>query len=91
MNNYAIKYMYPSNLVYYISFPLNPNPANILVPEMLSAFHLCCIYSGAPRLDFIMETKTMSLIRLLPMEQSDLGPYCLQNTLPKNMCKQESR
>ena len=34
------------------------------------------------KLDFFMEANNMNLIRLLPCEQSDLGPYCLQYRLP---------
>ena len=37
------------------------------------------------RLDFIMEANTMNPDRTAPLEQSDLGPYCLQYGLPKNI------
>ena len=32
-----------------------------------------------------------TLIRLLPVEQSDLGPYCLQYRLPKNISRREEQ
>ena len=31
------------------------------------------------------------MIRLLPSEQSDLGPYCLQYRLPKNISRREEQ
>ena len=51
----------------------------LFCPER-SAFYACCMYSSAPRLDFIMEANTMNPWE--QSEQSDLGPYCLQCRLP---------
>ena len=41
------------------------------------------------RLDFIIEANTMNPDQTAP--KSDLGPYCLQYMLPKNINGQESR
>ena len=42
------------------------------------------------KLDFFMKANTMNReIRVLPREQSYLGPYCLQYRLPKNISKPE--
>ena len=43
------------------------------------------------RVDFIMEANTMNPDQTAPWEQSDLGPYCLQYRLPKNISRCESR
>ena len=39
------------------------------------------------RLDFTMEANIMNPDHTAPMEQSDLGPYCLQYRLPKNISR----
>ena len=36
-----------------------------------------------------METNTVSPDQTAPCEQSDLGPYCLQYRLPKNISRRE--
>ena len=62
---------------------------------MLSAFYVCCIYSGAllTRLHhgskylFTMNPDQTALL----LEQTDLGPYCLQYRLPKNISRFGSR
>ena len=41
------------------------------------------------RLDFIMEANTLNPDQTAPKEQSDLGPYCLQYRLYKNINTQE--
>ena len=61
-----------------------------------SAHYVCCICSNALKTNFIMEANTMNPdqtapIRLLPKEQSDLGPYCLLNMPPKYLSRRESR
>ena len=48
-------------------------------------------FSGALSLDCIMETNTMNHDQTAPLEQSDLGPYCLQYRLSKNLSRRESR
>ena len=49
-------------------------PANIFVLKMLSAYMSATNIQKHFRFHFIMEANTMNLIRLLLMEQSDLGP-----------------
>ena len=39
------------------------------------------------KLDSFMQAIIQTLIRLLPRKQSDLGPYCLQYRLPKNISR----
>ena len=46
--------------------------------KVLSAYYICCLYSDAFRTTIIMYQTLWTLIRLLPLEQSDLGPLCLQ-------------
>ena len=56
----------------------------LVVMKILSAFYVCSIYIQVHfRLDFIIEANTMNPDQL--WEQSDLGPYCLQYRLPKNI------
>ena len=37
------------------------------------------------KLDFFVEANNMNPDQTAPLEQSDLGPYCLQYRLPKNI------
>ena len=51
---------------------------------MLSVSHVCCIYSNALQDYFWSWKQTVwTLIRLFLKEQSDLGPYCLQDIYSK--------
>ena len=44
------------------------------------------------RLDFIMEANTMNPDKTAPfVQQSELGPYCLQYRLPKNISRREEQ
>ena len=43
------------------------------------------------RLDIFMEANSMDPDQTAPKEQSDLGPYCLQHRLPKNISRQEEQ
>ena len=43
------------------------------------------------RLDFKMEVNNINPDKTAPLEQSDLGPYCLQYMLAKNKQMRESR
>ena len=58
-------------------------PLFFFVLKTLSALYVCCKYSNAFRLNFLMEANTMNPDQTAPWEQSDLGPYCLQYRLPK--------
>ena len=58
------------------------------VQKMLSAFYACCIYSNALQIRFFfMESNIMSRVhpRSETKEWSNLGPYCWQYRLPKNI------
>ena len=50
---------------------------------------LCCIYSNALILSW--KQTLWTLIRLLPVEQSNPGPYCLQYRPLKYISRRESR
>ena len=39
------------------------------------------------KLDFFMVANNMNPEQSAPLEQSDLGPYCLQYMLPKNISR----
>ena len=39
------------------------------------------------KLDFLIEANTMNHDQTAPIGQSDLGTYCLQYKLPKNMSR----
>ena len=48
---------------------------------MSSAYYVCCICSNAHQTDSVMKANTMNPDQTAPMEQSDLGPYCLQSDM----------
>ena len=52
----------------------------------MSAFYVCCIFPSALDTKFYHEANTMNT-----EDTSDLGPYCLQYWLPKNLSRGESR
>ena len=58
----------------------------IFPPKMLSAYYVCCIYSKVLKTSLISEANTMNPDQTAPnlvlREQSDLGQYCLQYSLP---------
>ena len=64
--------------------PINPFPATIFVLKM-SAFTSAAYLVMHFKLDFFMEANMMNPDQTVPKEQSDLGPYCLQYQLPKNI------
>ena len=43
------------------------------------------------KIDFSMESNNMNPDQTAAKEQADLGPYCLQYRLPKNISRRESR
>ena len=43
------------------------------------------IFKSLQKIFFHGSKQYITLIRLLPLEQSDLGPFCLQYRLPKNI------
>ena len=57
-------------------YKIKPYPVNSSVPKMLSVFMSAAYLQVHFRLDLIMEANTITLIRLLLREQSDLSPYC---------------
>ena len=54
---------------------------------MSPAVYVCCIYSNALQSNFFMEENNINPDQTAPKEQSDLGPYCLQYRLPKNISR----
>ena len=54
---------------------------------MSSAFYAAAFIQIHLRLDFIKETNTMNP----DQEQSDLGPYCLQYVLSKNISRRHEQ
>ena len=59
----------------------------LFVLKMLSAFYICCIYKCT--LDKIFYGSKQ--YEPWPREQPDVGPYCLQYRLPKNINRQEEQ
>ena len=57
---------------------------------MLSAFYIGCKHPSALRSDLTMEVNTMDPDQTA-LEQSDLGPYCLQYWPPKYMSRRQGR
>ena len=69
-------------------------PPLFFVPKMLPAFYICCMYSSVLQTRFLSWKQSIwALIRLLSLELSDLGPYCLQSSyrLPKNISRWDNR
>ena len=65
---------------------------SILYVLDMTAYYICCIYLDALQTTVVNGIKHYGLlIRLLPKEQSDLGPYCLQYRLLKNIRRTEER
>ena len=62
----------------------------IFFPENVACFLPLLHIQVHSRLDFSMEANTMNPDQTAPLE-SDLGPYCLQYRLPKNISRRESR
>ena len=50
----------------------------LLILKMSSAFYVCCIYSSALQIRSYHGSKHYDPDQTAPLEQSDLGPYCLQ-------------
>ena len=61
-------------------------PPIYLSPENLVCFFFMSVAYTQVHLYFIIKVNIM-----YPWEQSDLGPKCLQNRLPKNKSRRESR
>ena len=56
----------------------------------MSAFYVCCTYSSALQTRFYHGSKQYEPSSdCFQREQSDLGPYCLQCRLPKNISRRE--
>ena len=53
---------------------------------LLTFHYVCCIYSSALKASFYHGSKHNE-----QWEQSDLGPYCLQYRLPKNISRGEEQ
>ena len=71
-------------LISLLCFNVNPDPAStFFVPKMLSAYYICCKVSNVFKTTFIMKSITMNPDQTAPLEQSDLGSYCLQYRPPK--------
>ena len=67
---------------------VNPYTTTIVfVPKMLSAAYIQAHF----RLDFFMEANNMNRDQTAPKAHSDLGPYCLQYRLPKNIFRKEEQ
>ena len=58
---------------------------------MASAFWSAAYIQVYFRLNFVMEANTMNPDQTAPWEQSDLGPYCLQYRLPKNISRVDNK
>ena len=67
----------------------NPYAITVSCPENVLFFYVCCIYPSAPQTIFFNESKQYE--SLSDWEQSDLGPYCLQYMLPKNISRPEEK
>ena len=77
---------------YGIIFRWGPSRIFDLIPPILFFPEnvICSLHQVHFKLDFVMEANTMNpdqADRVLPWEQSNLGPYCLQYKLPKNISR----
>ena len=64
-------------------------PVSFLSPENVICFFLSAAYIQVHfKQDFFMEANNI-YPNQIPREQSDLGPYCLQCRLPKNISRRE--
>ena len=56
-----------------------------------SAVYVCYMFSSSLPTRFFVDANNMNPDQTAPKEQSDLGPYCLQYRLPKNINRQEEQ
>ena len=86
VNNFSVM------LEFYLGFFFKPYPATIFLPWKCCLLYMSAAYIQVHfRLDFFMKANSIDPDQTAPKEQSDLGPYCLQYRLPKNISRREEQ
>ena len=80
---------YAALIVLIASLTLSPPISFVL--KISSAFYVCCIYSSSLQTRFYHEGKYYGPRSDCFLEQSDLGPWCLQHRLPKNLSRRDEQ